>query len=293
MTTRSSNHRAFTLVEILVVIAVIVILLALLLPALRAVTTTGDQTASMSNMRQIGTWMRAYSSDNREFVLPSRFDYSENAYPGTVRSGEAFGDEEHTGIWADILWTNYTDRAFAQAVSEFGHDYANAAPDTALIEHIPDLTSPFRSLSPNTRNAPEDLNGIPIHKVDGEGAHERGLPGYFAANDFFNARPDAPEGPNGEPTPPKGRWYTTAQIRAADRSMYLVDSFYGATIRPVPAPFDTPNDEENPTIQVDFRYDDACIMLFMDGSVRSQTPWDSIDQLESRRQIRVRELTKR
>ncbi len=289
MAERNRTPRGFTLIEILVTISVIILLLALILPALRAVTTTGAQTASMSNMRQIGTWMRAYSSDNREFVLPSRFDYRDNSYAGNVRAGDVFGEDAHTGIWADILWTEYADRVIAEAQSELGHDYSNAAPDTEVLDLVPNLTSPFRSTADNTRNAP-DGNGEPIHLVDGDGAHERGRPGYLAANDFFNARPDAPDSPDGEPTPPRGRWYTAAQIRAADRSMYLVDSFYGATIEPIEEPFDSTDEE---SIQVDFRYDGVCIMLFMDGSVRPESRWDDLEQLEGNRQVRVRDLTRR
>ncbi len=58
-------RRGFTLTELMVVIGIIVVLLGLLLPALAGVFSSGRMTKSMSNMRQIGQWMRMYSSDNR------------------------------------------------------------------------------------------------------------------------------------------------------------------------------------------------------------------------------------
>ncbi|MCH8314670.1 MAG: prepilin-type N-terminal cleavage/methylation domain-containing protein [Planctomycetes bacterium] len=84
--TRHNRRRGFTITELLVVIGLIVLLIGILLPALAAVKSGGLMTKSMANMRQIATWMRLYSSDNREFILPSQFDYSDNSYPGKVRS---------------------------------------------------------------------------------------------------------------------------------------------------------------------------------------------------------------
>jgi prepilin-type N-terminal cleavage/methylation domain-containing protein len=56
--------KAFTLVEILVVVAIISLLLALSLPALRRVRDQGDETVCQSNLRQLGIIMKTYTSDN-------------------------------------------------------------------------------------------------------------------------------------------------------------------------------------------------------------------------------------
>ena len=58
--THQHRHRGFSLTELLVVLALIVVLLGLLVPALVGVKSTGLMTTSMSNLRQIGTWMRMY-----------------------------------------------------------------------------------------------------------------------------------------------------------------------------------------------------------------------------------------
>jgi prepilin-type N-terminal cleavage/methylation domain-containing protein/prepilin-type processing-associated H-X9-DG protein len=74
------SYKAFTLVELLVVLAIISVLIAILLPALSRVREQARSVACLSNLRQIGIGMLGYSADHRGVVMPAgfRLNYSPN-----------------------------------------------------------------------------------------------------------------------------------------------------------------------------------------------------------------------
>ncbi len=282
----------------LVVIGVIVLLLGLLFPALNAFRRSGQMAKSMSNMRQIGAWMKLYSGDNRDSIVPSQFNYQEASYPGKVRSAIQTKPipvgEVHRGTWADILWTvnglgPIPEAAAATELDNF--DYAYDSPDKAFTvwaaSSLDAWQNPLRSSAPNSRNtfSPHDLL-TPF----GPGAGEIGLPGYFAANNFFNADPEAFDWREPSRAVPDAQWWTTAQIRLPEKSMYLVDSFAGEIVQPWVERWEVspPEDQGGSTTQVsadsecrvDFRYGDTCLMLMLDGHVDTVQQWDNIDDLE-------------
>lgn len=65
----SSCEKAFTLVEMLVVIAIIGIMAAMLLPALSGAKDRGIQMADINNLKQQATAMQLYASDSGD-ILP-------------------------------------------------------------------------------------------------------------------------------------------------------------------------------------------------------------------------------
>lgn len=67
------SRAAFTLIELLVVVAIIGILATLLLVGTPAIMERGRQTASLNNMRQIGTAFQLYAGDN-DMRLPNRVE---------------------------------------------------------------------------------------------------------------------------------------------------------------------------------------------------------------------------
>lgn len=68
-----SRHtpKGFTLIELLVVISIIALLIGILLPALGAARNSARDMACLSNERQLGVALAAYSTENKLFLPPS------------------------------------------------------------------------------------------------------------------------------------------------------------------------------------------------------------------------------
>jgi len=69
MTRNSYFSRAFTLIEVMVVLAIIVIMMAMVYPAFTTISERAKATKDMSNLRQIGLLMQTYLNDNDQ-ILP-------------------------------------------------------------------------------------------------------------------------------------------------------------------------------------------------------------------------------
>ena len=70
------RHRpAFTLVELLAVIAILILLIAILLPALSRAKAKAREAACLSNLKQLQTCAKLYSMDYDGFLPPNRHVY--------------------------------------------------------------------------------------------------------------------------------------------------------------------------------------------------------------------------
>src|SRR5438552_1321171 len=87
-----SKQRAFTLVELLVVIGIIAVLIGILLPSLNKAREQAKRTQCLSNLRQIGQGVQMYASSDHGWLLPAWIVYDPS-------SGSAPSDE----TWATLL----------------------------------------------------------------------------------------------------------------------------------------------------------------------------------------------
>lgn len=132
MLERTPHRRAFTLIELMVVVSVIAVLISILLPSLAAAREQAKIVKCSSQLRQLGTAANYYASDQGGWV------------PGETGFGEVPGEGPHV-LFAEVL-ARYLDADQGRLRSARG-DHCTLSQVFARIED-PDLPLVARRAGP-------------------------------------------------------------------------------------------------------------------------------------------------
>jgi prepilin-type processing-associated H-X9-DG protein len=125
-----ARRSAFTVVELLVVIALIMLLIALLLPQFSKAREKGRQFNCLSNMRQLGIAVNAYQMDNGGFYPQPSEDSAYASAFGNVAAGKA--------VWFNAVDQYLIDPSKDYAKGNTGNRNYNPYKQDPVWESIPD-----------------------------------------------------------------------------------------------------------------------------------------------------------
>ena len=158
------SRRAFTLVELLVVVGIIAVLVSLLLPALNGARESANALKCLSNLRQCGTAMSMYLNDNKGWFPFVARDNSWKPWaattfgtrsPGTV--GTQQGDAQRQNTHRALM--KYLGGRFDKSTDEV------ISLSTQLFRCPSTVDFPFSSQAPNAyNNTSYTANGVFINR---------------------------------------------------------------------------------------------------------------------------------
>lgn len=171
---RNRHSQAFTLVEMLVVVAVIGVLISLLLPAINSIRETSRNMQCLNNLKTIGTAMHSYHNGNYSFPI----NYGRlsggadcNGFSNTTGNASSYGRSWMVGLLP------YIDQMDLFNMLRFDQPLN-------FVDGAQATTSPLRT--PNTYVAQTVLGAYlcPSDRVDSGQRTDRDLAGNWAVTNY-------------------------------------------------------------------------------------------------------------
>jgi len=101
---RFYSAHAFTLIEVLVVIAIIGVLLGMLVPSLQRARAESKAVACASNLRTLGQGWNIYANDNRGLAVPARLPtYSEGGFQNPLNQYKITTGKKYRPRWPALM----------------------------------------------------------------------------------------------------------------------------------------------------------------------------------------------
>ena len=149
-----NSPKAFTLIEILVVIAIIGVLVALLLPAVQAAREAARRTSCANKLKQIGLALHNFESARKHF-------------PSSWRGPDSVGVTSFNGWSAQAQLLPYMERVNLQSRIDFDKDYTDPFHENVTIGTV---TTKISAMKISTLLCPDEIrphlrekNGEPYH----------------------------------------------------------------------------------------------------------------------------------
>jgi prepilin-type processing-associated H-X9-DG protein/prepilin-type N-terminal cleavage/methylation domain-containing protein len=152
------TKRAFTLIELLTVIAVVAVMVGILIPAVGSVRAKAQMATSVNNLRQLGAGGLLYANDNGGYYPRGAFtplNWHNDIYPYVGSDVSVFADP--TGYNLDT-WVRFSDGR--ELPFDYGYNAHINPPEGSSIAINPNLVGP--------RNIYADVNhsSVPwIHTI--------------------------------------------------------------------------------------------------------------------------------
>ncbi len=142
-----AKKRAFTLIELLIVVAIIGLLAAILFPAFNRVRALGRRTTCASNLKQIGIALEQYAQDYRSYPVMDAAGTmgSTGANPGGLLK------DSHCGAWPDKVLPYLKSEKVFECPSNPSNRYQPGCPlpDYSDPDHVINFRGAYAFNMPN------------------------------------------------------------------------------------------------------------------------------------------------